>query len=88
MFFRDTFKRIFKALEKIMATQADAAAQLKAVKEKLDKVAVEENGLQTRIAELIATINAGGSVTPELQAAIDAVVAQAQVLDDITPDAP
>lgn len=68
-----------------MATQAEAAVQLKAIGEQMVKVGKETATLLTKIEELK---NAGGDVTPELQAAIDAVAAQAKVVDDMVPDAP
>ena len=83
-----TLHRILLTQEAIMATQKDAAEQLKAIGDKLDKIAVEENKLQASIATLTTAVEAGGNVTPELQAAIDDVKAKAQVLDDIVPDAP
>ena len=84
-----------------MATQQDIAAQLVALKGTLtdigtevDKVATETDTLLAKIAELQKVIDAG-DVTPELQAAFDAVKAQSDVLaakvktaDDKVPDAP
>lgn len=83
-----------------MATQKEIAEQLTAVKDQLtavgvevDKVAGETDTLLAKIKELQEIIDAG-SVTPELQAAFDAVKAQAGVVadkvkaaDDKVPDA-
>lgn len=69
-----------------MSTQQDAAAQLTAVNEKLTKIGTETSGLLTKIEELKAAVAAGAAVTPELQAAIDAVAAQAEVVDGLVPD--
>lgn len=71
----------------IMASQEEAAAQLAAVNEKLVKIGTETSTLLTKIAELQAALEAAGQVAPELQAAIDAVAAQAGVVDDLVPDA-
>ena len=71
-------------LEKIMATQAELAAQLVAVRDQLVKVADEIND---RVAALEAAIANAGNSTPEVDAALDAVKAIAQALDDLNPDA-
>ena len=73
--------------EKIMATQAELAAQLTAATEKLKKIGSETTTLLTKVKDLTDII-AGGTipVTPELQAAADALTAQAGVVDDLVPD--
>lgn len=75
-------------LDQIMSTQAELAAQLDELGVQLEKIAAETQSLLDKIDELGAIIAAGGNVTPELQAAFDAVRAQAQVVDDKVPDAP
>jgi len=93
---RAEFERIFRALEvidshlhKIMATQAESAAQVTTLTAQVTKIGTESRTLLTKIDELLALI-AGGSpnTSPELQAAIDALQAQVQVVDDLVPDAP
>jgi len=93
-------KQLLRELQKIMATQTEIAAELNAVKEKLvastnkiTKIGAETDSLLTKIAALEDTINAG-TVSPELQAAFDAVKTQADALeataagvDDKVPDA-
>ncbi len=69
-----------------MATQAELATQLSGVKDQLVKVGTEIDTLQTKVADLQAAIANAGNVTPELQAAFDALKTQAQVLDDLNPD--
>jgi len=68
-----------------MATQQDAAAELQNVNQQLQKIGTETQSLLDKITALE---QAAGSadVQPELQAAIDAVVAQAKVVDDLVPD--
>lgn len=94
------YNNLLKQLKKIMATQTEIAAELNAVKEKLvsstnkiTKICTETDSLLTKIQALEETINAG-TVSPELQAAFDAVKAQADVVestatgvDDKVPDA-
>ncbi len=69
-----------------MATQAELVATLNAVNENLKKIGLETGTLLTKIDELKAQVAAGGAVTPELQSAVDAVAAQAKVVDDLVPD--
>ncbi len=77
-------KTINHNLEKIMSTQAEAAAALAALAAQVDKAKAE---VLAKIAELQAAADAAGAVTPELQAAIDAVGVAAQGIDDVVPDA-
>lgn len=71
-------------LTKIMATQAEAAAELVAkaaqVRKAIDEIMKALDGLREQVRN--------SPVTPELQAAIDAVGAAAQTADDIVPDMP
>lgn len=91
-----SLKLILEKLETIMATQAEATAKLNEVLAQQQKTAgeitvvqTEVNTLKQTIVDLQAVIAAGNDqVSPELQAAIDAVAAQAQVVDDQIPDAP
>lgn len=93
---REHFERIFRALEiidghlhKIMATQSESAAQVQKLTDEVNKIGTETRSLLTKIDELMAIIASGQVQTsPELQAAIDALQAQVQVVDDLVPDAP
>lgn len=87
-------RSLSRKVDRIMATQAEMAAQITALKDQVAKVGTEIAGvqtavttLQTRVAELEAII-AAATVTPELQAAFDALKAQVQTVDDAIPDAP
>lgn len=80
--------RINRKVYHIMATQSDAAAQLKTISSELGKIGAETQTLLDKVATLQAAADAAGNVTPELQAAIDDVAAQAKVVDDKVPDAP
>lgn len=74
-----------RRVESIMATQAELVEQVKAIGDKLTKIGGETSTLLTKVEELKAlALNA----SPELQAAVEAVAAQAQVVDDLVPDAP
>jgi len=80
-----TLDALCERMETIVATQKEMADQLKAVGDKLTKIGAEISTLQTKVEELKA---AAENASPELQAAVEAVAQQAQVLDDLNPDAP
>lgn len=76
-------------------TQAEIAQTLTQVVEQQKKTVTEIQTLQTetntlkdKIVALEKVIADGPEVTPELEAAVEAVKAQAQVVDDAIPDAP
>lgn len=85
----------------IMATQAELAAQLAAVKVQLDtigagvdKVSGETSTLVQAVADLTAALAAGSATTPEVDAALaavqassDALAAKVKAVDDLVPDA-
>lgn len=82
-------------LENIMATQAELAADLKAVLAQQQKTAGEiaavqasVDTLKAQIVDLEGQIATGGTVSQELVDAVAAVKAQAQIVDDLIPDAP
>jgi len=79
--------------KRIMASQAELTADLRAVLAQQKKTSAEiatvqgsVDTLKAKIAELEAIIAAGGEVTPELVTAVADVKAQAQVVDDQLPD--
>lgn len=88
MHVEDTLDRIVTLLRSIIVTQAELTAQVQAANDKLTKIGGETRGLLTKIDELTALIASGPPVTPELKAAVDALTAQAQVVDDLVPDVP
>lgn len=79
---------INKQNKDFMATQAALAAQLNELGVSLGKIGTETSTLLQKVADLEAQIGTLGDVTPELQAAFDAVKTQAQAVDDLVPDAP
>lgn len=81
----DRFTLLNSKLEKIMATQAELITQINNINQQLTKVGQETSTLLTKIDELKQVI-AAGPVSPELQAAVDALAHQAQVIDDLVPD--
>lgn len=81
----DVLQEILAQGAKIMATQTEIVAQLNATTEQLKKIGTETTSLLTKVDELLAVINAG-PVTPELQAAVDALQAQATTVDNLVSD--
>lgn len=79
---------ILQKLEQIMATQSEAAAALTGIATTLDKVSGETTALLVEIQTLKDAAAAAANVTPELQAAIDAVAQRAAAIDALVPDAP
>jgi len=71
-------------------TQAEATAALTATNETLVKVSNETDALLREIDRLNkaleAAMAAGGQVTPELQAAVEAVGTRANAIDELVPD--
>jgi hypothetical protein len=70
-------------------TQAEAVTKLNQTNETLVKVSNETDALLREIDKLNeALANAGGNVTPELEAAIHAVDTRAHAIDELVPDVP
>jgi translation initiation factor IF-2 len=75
--------------ELIMSTQAEITDLLNAATAQMQKVAVESAATLQKVADLEAVIaSMGTNVSPELQAAVDALRVQVQLVDDLVPDAP
>jgi len=77
------FNRIIKLLNQIHMDQVQLAQELAALQAQVDKANGE---ILQKIADLEAAIAAAGNVTPEVQAALDALKASVQSVDDIVPD--
>lgn len=83
------FLNLITKVIRIMDTQAQAAAALQTVTATLDKVAAETTGLLVEIATLKDLAAAAGqALAPDLSAAINAVIARANAIDALVPDAP
>ena len=79
---------ILRLQERIMATQAELAQQLTALGVQLGKIGSESSATLAKVSALEEALANAGNVTPELQAAFDAVKAQVQLVDDLVPDQP
>ena len=68
-------------------TQAELAAELTAVKEQVTKIGSETSALKQNVSDLEVALGNQTNVSPEVQAAFDALKAQVQTVDDLVPDA-
>ena len=73
-------------------TQAEATAALTATNETLVKISNETDSLLREIETLKQQLadagGPGGTITPELAAAVDAVGVRANAIDNLVPDVP
>lgn len=74
-------------LDKIMATQAEAAVEVRNLTAKINKIGTETATTLQKVKDLEAIIVAGGEVSEELRTALDEAIAAATAADDLTPDA-
>lgn len=81
---------ISKQLQAILMTSQEAVTALTGVNTELVKVGAETSTLVQNVADLTKALAdaqaSGGNVTPELEAAINAVAAQTKTVDDLVPD--
>jgi ubiquinone biosynthesis protein UbiJ len=75
-----------KQINKIMLNQSELAVQLTALTTQVQHIGVETDTLKTKITDLETAINNGGTVSPEVESALNALKAQVQVVDDLVPD--
>jgi chromosome segregation ATPase len=88
VFFGRELQQIKQSQERIMTTQLELAQQLTAIGNQIAKVSAESSATLQKVADLEAALTNASNVTPELQAAFDAVKAQVQLVDDLVPDSP
>ncbi len=84
---RRKLDRMDEKLDKIMAAQSEAAAQLRNAVITINKIGTETDTLIQKVADLQAALENQDNATPELTAAVQAVVDQLKVVDDKVPDA-
>jgi len=68
--------------------QAELAQQLRDTQQELVKIQTETQSLIDKVGELETALQNADDVTPELQAAAQAVIDQTKVVDDLVPDQP
>lgn len=83
--------RANRLLEDVMTTQNELVTQITALTATVAKIGTETTFLKESVAALQTQLaeagGAGGTITPELQAAVEALAAQIQVVDALVPDA-
>lgn len=79
---------ILRLEKNVMSTQAQLAADLNTVTQQIAKIGNETGKTLQQVTDLQALLAAGGNTTPEVDAALAALKAQAQLTDDMVPDAP
>jgi hypothetical protein len=70
----------------IMATQAELANDLRNVTTQITKIGVETAKTLQKVIDLEELLANGGNTTPEVDEALAALKAQAQLTDDLVPD--
>ncbi len=85
---RHSLEHINQRLEKIMATQAELAKDLTAISEHVAKIGTETSATLQKVTDLETALANAGNTTPEVDAALAALKAQVQVVDDLVADAP
>lgn len=79
---------IIQKLKTIMADQTQATADVKAISAQLQKIGTESATMLEKITALEEAAANQGNLSPELTEAIAEAKAQAQIVDDLVPDAP
>lgn len=72
----------------VMATKEEVVQQAQAVKAKLEKIGGETRALLDKITELQSTVDGAKNVPQEIVDAMSELSAQADVVDNLNPDAP
>jgi len=86
--FEQMLKQVLANQEKIMADQAQLAADLTAISAQIAKIGTESTATLQKVSDLEAALAGAGGTTPEVDAALAALKAQVQVVDDLVADAP
>lgn len=71
-----------------MASQEQLAQDLNTIREQVEKIGVETSATLQKVADLEAALAAAGTTTPEVDAALQALKDQINVVDGLVPDAP
>jgi len=84
---KEVINHITKKTLKIMAKQSELAQELAAITAQIAKIGTEVTATLQKVADLEAALANQDAVSPELQAAFDALKTQVTVVDDLIPDA-
>lgn len=83
----DILRQINQRSIAIMSTQAELASSLTAISEQVAKIGVESGKTLEKVTALEDALRNAGNTTPEVDAALAALKAQVQIVDDLVPDA-
>lgn len=81
-------ERIHHLLERILTTQADEVVVLQGLQTTLDTIATEVDSLQAEVVTLQGAAGQAADLSPDLQAAIDAVASRVNTLATKAAPAP
>ena len=89
IFINADLSQVLSKLDQIIMTEAELAQKLTETTAQVQKIGTETQTLIDKVAELTELLANGDEVSPEVQAAMDALSAQVGVVDglvaDITP---
>ncbi len=80
------YGEVIKRLKGLAMTMSELKDALKALQDQVAKIGVETSKTLQKVTDLEAIIAAGGQTTPEVDAALVDLKAQAQATDDLVPD--
>lgn len=78
---------LLERTESIMGSQAQLATDLAGVSAQVAKIGTETSVTLQKVIDLEAALANAGNTTPEVDAAMAALKAQVQLVDDLVPDA-
>jgi len=78
--------QLLHKVNQLMATQAELAADLNAVRDQVAKIGGETAATLQKVIDLEAALVAAGNTSPEVDAAVAAVKDQVKVVDDMIAD--
>ncbi len=71
-----------------MTTNAELTETLTAVNTQVQKIGAETQSILSKVAELEAALAAGGTISPEAEAALSSLKDSVRVVDELVADAP
>jgi len=87
-----TLERILDSIltlrNRMMASQAELAADLQTVKSQVEKIGTETAATLRKVTDLEEALAAAGGTTPEVDEAVRALKEQVKVVDDLVADPP
>lgn len=82
----EQFKELRSFLQRIERKLTMTADEINAITAQVAKIGTETTATLAKVAELEEALANAGEISPEVQAAFDALKAQVQVVDDLVVD--